>query len=214
MASTSDWIIGGKTADMVTNWMRKPQIYKGNIGFGTNGSFGTDPATSEWTYTDRPYWSARGIGWPLDILNIGNDLGQHFMYEPTHYKSTVSSIVYKVTEGYSMNEGIRGLKTGTTVASFMGGITKANDMQTLKVKRGNADLTMADVVLLNDVLEVMSADSTNTTKYVLNVTDEGLSSNAVLTSTRYTVTIEQQPKSASAEAAEAGIGNIDRKSVV
>jgi hypothetical protein len=208
MASSTDWIIGGKTADMVTNWMRKPQFYKGNIGFGTTGSFGSDPETSEWTYTDRPYWSARGIGWPLDILNIGNDLGQHFMFEPTHYKSTVSSIVFKVTEGYSMNEGIRGLKTGTTVADFLGGITKANDMQTLKVKRADAELTMADVVLLNDILEVMSADSINTTKYVINVTDDGLSSNAVLTSTRYTVTIEQQPKSASADAAVAGVGNI------
>jgi len=53
----------------------------------------------------------------------------------------------------------------------------------------------------------MSADSTNITKYVLSVTDEGLSSNAVITSTRYKVTIEQQPKSAS-EAAEAGVGNV------
>ena len=208
MASTSDWVIGGKNADMVTNWMRKPEIYKGNIGFGANGSFGSDPVSSEWTFTDRPYWNARGVGWPLDILNIGNDLGQHFMYEPTHYKSTVSSIVYKVTEGYSMNESIRGLKTGTTVADFMGNITKAHEMQTLKVKRGDAELTMADAVALNDVLEVMSADSVNTTKYILDVTDEGLSSNAVLTSTRYTVTVEQQPKSASEANAEAGIGHI------
>jgi len=206
MASTSDWIIGGKKADMVTNWTRKPQIYKGNIGFDTNGSFGSDPATSEWTYTDRPYWSARGIGWPLDILNIGNDLGQHFMYEPTQYKSTVSSIVYKVTEGYSMNEGIRGMTPGTTVADFMGGLTKAHEMQTLKVKRADAELAMGDVVELNDVLEVMSADSANITKYVLNVSTEGLSPNAVITSTRYTVTIEQQPKSAGNE--NAGVGNV------
>jgi hypothetical protein len=208
MASTTDWRIGGKTAAMITNWMRKPHIYKGNTGFETNGSFGTDPETSEWTFTDQPYWQKRNAGWPLEILNVGNDIGQHFMFEPTQYKSTVSSIVYKVTEGYSMNEGIRGLTTGTTVANFIGGVTKANDMQTLKVKRGNVELSMADVVVLNDVLEVMSADSVNTTKYVLNVTDEGLSSNAVLTSTRYTVTIEQQPKSASADAAVAGVGTV------
>jgi hypothetical protein len=107
-----------------------------------------------------------------------------------------------------MNESIRGLKTATTVADFMGGLTKAHEMQTLKVKRGDVELAMADAVILNDVLEVMSADSTNITKYVLNVTDEGLSSNAALTSTRYTVTIEQQPKSASATSAEAGVGNI------
>jgi hypothetical protein len=53
----------------------------------------------------------------------------------------------------------------------------------------------------------MSADSTNTSKYILSVTAEGLSSNAVITSTRYTVTIEQQPKSAS-ETTEAGVGNV------
>ena len=208
MSSTTDWIIGGKTAAMITNWIRKPHIYKGNTGFETNGSFGSDPETSEWTFTDQPYWQKRNAGWPLEILNVGNDIGQHFMFEPTQYKSTVSSIVYKVSEGYSMNESIRGLKTGTTVADFMGGITKANEMQKLKVKRADAELAMADVVLLNDILEVMSADSVNTTKYVINVTDEGLSSNAVLTSTRYTVTIEQQPKSASAANAEAGVGNI------
>ncbi|KAF0236519.1 MAG: hypothetical protein FD181_2686 [Prolixibacteraceae bacterium] len=208
MASTTDWIVGGKRAEMITNWIRKPHIYKSNTGFGTNGSFGTNPETSEWTFTDRPYWQKLGIGWPQDILNVGNDIGQHFMHEPTQYKSTVSSIVYKVSEGYSMNESIRGLKTGTTVADFMGGITKAHEKQALKVKRAAAELAMGDAVKLNDVLEVMSADSVNTTKYVLNVTNEGLSSNAVLTSTRYTVTIEQQPKSASAASAVAGVGNI------
>jgi len=208
MSSTTDWIIGGKKANMITNWIRKPQIYKGNTGFETNGSFGTDPETSEWTYTDQPYWQKRNAGWPLEILNVGNDIGQHFMYEPTQYKSTVSSIVYKVTEGYSMNEGIRGMTPGTTVADFMGGLTKANEMQTLKVKRADVDLAMGEALELNDVLEVMSADSTNITKYILDVNEEGLSSNAVLTSSRYTVTIEQQPKSASATSAEAGVGNI------
>jgi hypothetical protein len=143
----------------------------------------------------------------LDVLNVGNDIGQHFMYEPTHYKSTVSSTVYKVSEGYSMNENIIGMKTGTTVSNFLGGITKANEKQTLKVKRAEAELAMDAALLMNDTLAVMSADSTNITKYVLSVTDEGLSSNAVITSSRYTVTIEQQPKSA-AETAEAGIGNV------
>ncbi len=200
------WVVGGKSANMITNWIRKPQIYKGNSGQGTAGSFGTDPESSEWTYTDWPYWQARNVGWPLEILNVGNDIGQHFMYEPTQYKSTVSSTLYKVSEGYSMNEQIIGTKTGTTVADFMGGITKANEMQSLTVVRGDTELSMADVLMDNDKLVVLSADSTNTTKYMLTVTDEGLSSNAVLTSSRYTVTIEIQPKSAGNE--NAGVGNI------
>jgi len=198
MSSTTDWIVGGKKTDMITNYIRKPNIYKGNTGFEKSGSFGTDP---------QPYWSARGIGWPLDILNVGNDIGQHFMNTPTHYMSTVSSTVYQVSEGYSMNELIKGMKTGTTVATFLSGITKANEKQTLKVKRTGNELAMDAVLLMNDSLVVMSADSINITKYALSVTADGLSPNAVITSTRYTVTIEQQPKSAS-EAAQAGIGNV------
>ena len=209
MASVTDWRIGGKNANMITNWIRKPHIYKGNTGFETNGSFGSDPATSEWNYTDQPYWQARNAGWPQEILNVGNDIGQHFMFEPTQYKSTVTSTVFQVSEGYTMNEKIIGMKTGTTVDDFLAGITKANDLQTLTVKRGDAVLALADALLANDNLVVLSADSVNTTNYVLSVTDEGLSSNAVLISTspRYTVTIEQQPKSASATE-EAGVGNV------
>jgi hypothetical protein len=206
MGENTDWVIGGKKAEMITNWIRKPGIYKGNPE--VKGSFGTDPETSEWTYTNQAYWNARNAGWPYEILNVANDIGQHFMYEPSHYKSTVSSTVYKVSEGYSMNESIAGAKTGTTVATFLGGITKANEMQSLSVMRGDAEVAAGEVLLNNDALVVLSADSTNTTKYMLLVTDEGLSSNAVLTTNNpnYTITIEQQPKSAGNE--DAGVGNI------
>jgi hypothetical protein len=207
MGENRDWVVGGKTAAMITTWMRKPQIYKGNPI--PTGSFGTNPDDSEWIRQDQPYWQARNAGWPAEILNITNDIGQHFMNEPTQYKSTVSSTVFQVSEGYTMNEKIIGMKTGTTVDDFLAGITKANDLQTLTVKRGDAVLALADALLANDNLVVLSADSVNTTNYVLSVTDEGLSSNAVLISTspRYTVTIEQQPKSASATE-EAGVGNV------
>jgi hypothetical protein len=204
MGENTDWVIGGKKANMITNWIRKPHIYKGNPVI--KGSFGTNADDSEWTYTDQPYWQARNVGWPLEILNVGNDIGQHFMNEPTHYKSTVSSTVYKVSEGYSMNEEIRGLTTGTTVNQFLAGVTKANDMQVLKVMGAGGEISGDAVIMLNDVLEVMSADSTNTTKYVLNVTDEGLSSDAVLRSSRYTVTVDIEPKSA-AEGNE-GMGSV------
>ena len=206
MGEGRDWVVGGKGANMITNWIRKPQIYKGNTGVASAGSFGTDPETSEWTYTDQPYWAALNYGWPEQILVITNDIGQHFMNEPTHYKSTVSSTLYKVSSGYSMNEEIKGTKTGTTGAEFLTGITKANEMQALTLMRGNSELSAADVLLDGDKLVVMSADSTNTSAYILAVTNEGLSSNAVLTSSKYTVTIEQQPKSAGNE--NAGAGNV------
>ena len=205
MGESKDWVVGGKPANMITNWIRKPHIYKGNPI--AKASFGTNPDNSEWTYTDQPYWQKKNVGWPLEVLNVGNDIGQHFMFSPTQYMSTVSSTVYQVSEGYSMKELIKGMKTGTTVANFLGGVTKANDKQTLKVKRAvTGELAMDAVLLMNDTLSVLSADSINTTKYVLSVTADGLSPNAVITSTRYTVTIEKQPKSAGNE--NAGVGNV------
>ena len=101
-----------------------------------------------------------------------------------------------------------GVKTGTTVSDFLGGIVKTDVGQILKVKahNGSGELAMNAVLSLNDTLAVLSADSTNTTKYILNVSAEGLSSNAVLTSTRYQIAIVTQPKSAGNE--NAGTGTI------
>jgi hypothetical protein len=208
MGEYAGWVVGGVRAQMITNWMRKPHIYQGNPDVGSAGSFGTDLESSEWIKQDIAYWNKKNIGWPFDILNIGNDIGQHFMYTPTHYMSTVSSTVYKISEGYSMNENIMGVKTGTTVAEFLGGITKANEMQSLTVMRADAELAIGDALNTDDMLVVLSADSTNITQYMLSVTDEGLSSDAVLTTTNpnYIITIEHQPKSAGNE--DAGVANV------
>jgi len=199
------WVVGGVTADMVTNFMRKPDIYKGNPAF--NGSFGTNLDDCEWTWTNRDYWIAQKFGWPLEILNIGNNLGQHFMNPPTHYMSTVSSVFYKVSPGYSVNESIKGMVTGTTVDGFLGNLIKADENQTLTVHGVSGAIDGGTALTNNDTLIVMSADSVNISKYILEVTEDGLSSNAVLTSGRYTITVEQEPKSAS-QTDEAGIGNI------
>ncbi len=206
MAEVSDWIVGGVNANMITNYMRKPHVWKGRPEQGQAGSFGTNEEDTEWTWTNRAYWQARNVGWPMEILNIGNDVGQHFMDEPTHYKSTVSSQVYKVSDGYTMEEEIRGVITGTTVADFLGNLTKADENQTLTVKSGDTELGVADLLTNSDILVVLSADSTNTTQYVLDVTDEGLNSNAVLTSNLYDIEIESQPKSAAVEDENAGSG--------
>jgi len=182
---------------MITNYMRKPHIYKGNPE--PEGSFGTNPDDCEWTWTNQAYWNARGVGWSLNILNCGNDIGQHFMHEPTHYKSTVTSVVYKVSDGYSLKEDIRGLVDGTTVSTFFGNLNKANENQTLTVKSfadGSA-LGMDDLLSLNDTLVVLSADSLKITRYVLDVSEDGLSSNAVLTSAIYQIEVLNESKSAS-----------------
>ena len=211
MADGTSWNVAGNllTGQWITI-IRKPEIYKPNPVI--QASNGTSKDNSEWIFKDTKYWN----DYPLESIpglqkrrNVVNNLGIHNMIEPTHYKSTVTSIVYKVSDGYSLSEKIFGMKTGTSVGTFLSNIIKANEKQTLKVKSVANGSVLADAAMLNmnDTLVVLSADSTNTTKYLLSVTDFGLSSNAVLTSTRYVVTIESQPKSVGEES-EAGAGTI------
>jgi len=169
---------------------RLPEIYKGNPVPGE--SFGVNSVDDvEWEGWNHQIWAKLGYGWPTRMLNLITDIGKHFMNEPTHYKSTVGSLVYKVSEGYSMEEQIKGVKTGTTVADFLANIIKANEGQSLTVTSASETLGMDDVLSLNDVLTVLSADSSNTSAYVLDVTEEGLSSNAVLTSTTLTIDVDE-----------------------
>ncbi len=138
------------------------------------------------------YYNALGFGWPQNILQIVSGIGTHNMDPVTIYRSTVSSFVYKVSLGYSDNEQIRGVVTDTTVNGFLANIIKADPGQALTVKaaaNGNT-LTGTDVVSNGDSLIVLSADSTNTSKYILEVTDGGLSHDAVLTSDAYTIGVD------------------------
>lgn len=189
------WVVGGYTpGNQITSWIRKPEFHKGVTEY--KGSFGTNADDSQWLMVDRAYFTKLGMGYPANILAITSDLGQHFMHEVTSYKSTVTSTVYKVSPGYSMNESIRGMKTGTTVGEFLTNIIKADDNQTLLVKNVNdgSELTGDALLSLNDTLIVLSADSVNTSKYILNV-GQGLSSDAVLTSNKYEIIIDVQPVS-------------------
>ncbi len=192
MGDGTEWLIGGETYQMLTNWARKPDIYKGNPEI--KGSFGTNPDDCEWTWTNQAYWQAHGAGWPFWTINCSNDIGKHFFNTPTHYMSTVSSVVYKVSPGYSMKEHIKGMVTGTTAADFLANIIKANEKQTLTVKAtaDGSELPGDATLSMNDTLVVLSADSTNTTKYILEVSEGGLSSDAKLTSSKYEITIDEK----------------------
>jgi hypothetical protein len=130
-----------------------------------------------------------------------SDLGQHFFVEPTSHLSVVSATVYKVSPGYTDYQSIRGIITGTTAAEFLGNINKADEGQSLTIKAigSGSELAMDKLLSLNDTLVVLSADSTNTTKYILNVDETGLSSNAILTSKLYNIAILTDPKSAGNE---------------
>ncbi len=185
--------------------IRKPEISVPNPEM--QGSFGATPEESEWLYLDTDYWTRCQCS-PYPGMqarrNAINDYGKHVMLEPTQYKSTVGSVVYKVSEGYSMSENIMGVVTGTTVSEFLANIIKHDENQTLMVKSKADSLALSGDVALNneDFLYVMSADSSNVSQYTIEVSEEGLNSDAVLTSDLYSVTIENQPGE------EAGTGNI------
>ena len=185
-------ILSHKT-DMINGFTRKPEYYLPKPGF--KESFGDTTGgidkPSEWTVVDRPYYQALGVGWPAEILLVADGLGSHFMNEVTIYKSTITTSVYKVTGGYSLNESLWGVVTGTTSSQFLNNIIKADAGQTLTVKSGVDGSVKADdaAMLTNDTLVVVSADMKNTSKYIIEVSDDGLNSNAVLTSNDYQVTV-------------------------
>jgi hypothetical protein len=186
---TSTPTIGGKTLQQINGFVRKPQYYTGKTGLAE--SWGTDAASSEWVMTDRAYYDAKKVPWPDDILFVATGLGSHFMYEVTAYQSIVSSPYYRVSSGFSMDEQIEGVVTGTTAADFLGKIFKKDEGQTLTLKSGTTGADLAtDAVLENgDTLVVLSAEFGNVTKYVLGVDATGLSNDATLTSTLYTISV-------------------------
>jgi len=86
---------------------------------------------------------------------------------------------------------IQGVVTNTSVQDFMARILKTDDDQLLRVLSGEdgSEMASGDTIADTDTLEVTSADEMNVTKYVLSVSDEGLDSDAVLTSDEYTIEI-------------------------
>jgi len=196
MPNRAYWVVGGFALPVNSTgqiFIRKPDISKGNPELA--GSFGTNPEDSEWNRI-MPGTDFSTIPTPQRYLAALGSLNAHFMTEPSYYKSTVTSPVYKVSDGYGPGEKILGIKTGTTVAEFLGNIKKEDEGQSLTVKTtDNVVLTQDAPVSMNDNLVVISADSVNTTIYRLDVTATGLSTNAVLTSTRWNITIEVSPKS-------------------
>lgn len=204
MPDGSNWNIGGQNANMRTSWVRKPHIWQGNPNVAE--SYGTNLEDSEWLRTVPEDYDALGFGWPISMLNVTNDLGKHFMNTVTHYMSTVSSVVYKVSPGFGAEEEIRGMTPGTTAADFLANLIKADERQTLTVTSDGEELAMDALLSMDDVLTVLSADSTNTTVYMLEVAEGGLSANAILTSSRYDIEIISQPKSAGNE--DAGVATI------
>jgi hypothetical protein len=67
----------------------------------------------------------------------------------------LSSLVYKVSKGYTTPQHITGVAAGTTVSGFMSNIIKAHEDQSLTVMGKENDAVLAE----GDTLIVTSADS-------------------------------------------------------
>lgn len=175
----------GKDAASINTFIRKPGYTLPKAGFGE--SFGATEEESEWKFMDQAYWLEQGYAWRDGLLFIALDIGTHNFTPPTQYMSTVTSLKYIISPGYSQEEEIRGVTEGTTVADFKNFIDKVDPDQTLNLKSGDTELSDTDALTNGDSLIVMSADSTNITKYILEVTEEGLSDDVRLTSNDYTI---------------------------
>ncbi len=178
----------GNGAPMISSFVRKPEYVFPNPVPG--GSFGPTIDESEWTTTNEQYWIRQQVGWPQQILFIALGLGTHRFYGPTQYMSTIQSDNYIVSPGYSKDETIEGIVTGTTVADFLDRILKMDPGQTLSVIANGDTLGADDVFVDGDDLHVMSADSVNITIYNLIVSEIGLSSDVLLKSDLFTIEVD------------------------
>lgn len=147
---------------------RKPEFWKGDTLPGQLGSFGANAEESEWIYTQIESW-----GNAYDILTSGA-IGSHSFDPVFDYSSTVTSFVYKVSDGFVSPQSISGVPTGTTVSEFMPNIDAAPGQGLVVMGKTDTDL-LAE----GDTLLVTSADSANTTKYSISI--GSLSSDALLT---------------------------------
>ena len=173
--------------ETASSCVRKPEFFEPKKG--ARESFGNTPEESEWLFFNRAYFDANNVPWPLDVILCSQDLGTHFMNEVTVYQSRITSVVYKPSGGFSLDELIRGVITGTSVDVFLSNINKADTAQTLKLISGSGGDTLSgsDILADGDTLLVISANQDNMTKYVLEVNLEGLNNIATLTSTVYVV---------------------------
>ncbi|MEX0981006.1 MAG: hypothetical protein WD577_11455 [Bacteroidales bacterium] len=199
-ADGSIWKLGDQDLSNPFSVLRKPEIHKGNPVIGE--ALGTSPEDAEYRVVNTDYFADLGYGWGdgLDSrMNlIAADIGVHFFDPPTGYSSTVNSSVYKVSKGYGKDgtlEEILGVTTGTTVTDFFANLIQPDTGQVLTVTStaDGTELGMDALLSLNDTLTVLSADSMNITKYRIDVSADGLSSDAGLTSALFTVSIDVQP---------------------
>lgn len=139
--------------------IRKSTVTKGNLE--RMGGASSTPENSEWILRKR---SDPGVGNDGMVANVG----LHTMDPVTNYLSSVTSLYFVVTTGYSGdNLSITGSVADYTPQTIAPLLDKADATQVFVFKRGETvladDASLAD----GDVLEVTSGDGKNTTVYAL-----------------------------------------------
>jgi len=163
------------------NLTRKPEFWEGDTLAGMEGSWGTSVEESEWICFSRADYMAMGLSGTDGHLKLSEEIGTHIFLPVRDYKSTVSSVVYTVSEGFKSPQQISGIPVNTSINEFLANIIKKHEDQTLVLSGSDGGvITGDDIITDSDTLSVTSADGKNMTKYGLSTTTEGLSSDAVL----------------------------------
>jgi hypothetical protein len=183
--SGDSWAPAGDTLlheDNHWNLVRKPEYWQGDTLPGFQGSWAHTREESEWSCTSLEDYKNSGLSGTEGHYMLADGIDKHFFDYVMSYKSTITSFIYQVSNGYETPQSIQGIITGTGVKDFLNNIYKVHPEQTLKVLRPDGALKdTGEVVANGDTLKVISASLNNVTKYGLSVTSEGLDSNAVLT---------------------------------
>lgn len=170
--------IGGNTYDNRSriSFRRKPHFVTPGTDY-ERGWAGT-AEESDW-YANQIGDEFQGIN--LNWANISFDVGSHTMDPTTVYMSTVSSALYQVDDGYEGELFIEGVSWGETIDDFYANLIKADTGQALAVLSNvdGSEKAMDVAIENNDTLQVISADSTNMTKYIISTA--ALDDDAVLT---------------------------------
>ena len=142
--------LAGEKLTGTISLIRKPSVIEGNLE--RIGGANETPESSEW----------------IVVSNNFDNIGIHVMDPITNYKSTVTSIVLKVTPGYTgSNLSITGNISDYTPATIELVLDKADESQTFAFMRGDTELSSDQNLAEADVLVVTSGDGKSITNYTL-----------------------------------------------
>ncbi len=176
------------------NMYRKSNVYKGNPNDLASFGFGNDTAVvqpGEWNIYGYP-----GANIKLSGLDSPNAMAEMMTVSRTRFKNhsinITEHIAYILSEVYDISGGIEGEQTiigvpaNTMVSSFMSNLILLDPKLTVEVKSsGGTVKTAGEVIADGDIVYTTSARGTDHITY--KVSFAPLSSDALLTSTVYTI---------------------------